>query len=75
MARIVLHHAAVDSLTVFWLLTGGAETGITLNMIVPQDMAWRTAKRESGEVWTTWYIRQGDISVCPALNSNGQEIE
>lgn len=26
-------------LTVFWLLTGGSETGTTLNMIVPRDMA------------------------------------
>ena len=26
-------------LTVFWLLTGGAETGTTLNIIVPRDMA------------------------------------
>lgn len=26
-------------LTIFWLLTGGAETGTTLNIIVPRDMA------------------------------------
>ena len=26
-------------LTVFWLLTGGSETGTTLNIIVPRDMA------------------------------------
>lgn len=33
-------------LTIFWLLTGGSETGTTLNMIVPRDMAWKMPEGE-----------------------------
>lgn len=50
-------------LTVFWLLTGGSETGTTLNMIVPRDMAWKMSEERMANLRLYWVIRVWQVKV------------
>lgn len=64
---------AQQILTLFWLLTGGSETGTTLNMIVPQDMAykWQRGKNENSQgsmgYWGSGFSTWSYSSACPGL--------